>query len=93
MTTQRNTTPPHIWAALRRLLNCNRQQLAARLGVSARTLRRWETLTEDGDSPGKDAAERASALLISTLAAAGDSDIYAQWRINWDAIATIGGRK
>ena len=62
----RNTPPASPWEALRRLLACNRQQLAARLGISRHTLQRWERgeLTEAG-------AARVAALMQEILAAAG----------------------
>lgn len=62
----RNAPPTTVWEALRRLLACNRQQLAARLGVSRHTLQRWERgeLTEAG-------AARVAALMQETLATAG----------------------
>lgn len=91
--TDRNTTPATEWQALRRLLNCNKQQLAQRLGVSARTLRNWEAASDAGHEPGKDASQKASLLLITTLRAARHADVLAQWVINWDAISTVGGRK
>ena len=88
MTSQRNTPPATPWEALRRLLNCNKSQLAERLGVTTRTLHRWEK----GEA-GADAFSRASQLMIATLRAADQADTLAQWRINFDAIDTIGGRK
>lgn len=91
--TEKNTNPAHIWQALRRLLNCNRTQLAARLGVNRHTLAGWERMTEAGENPGANAMHRASDLLIATLRAAGDADTMAQWRVNWPAIETIGGRR
>ena len=72
--TDRNTQPANIWDVLRRLLRCNRQQLAARLGVSSRTLARWES-----GEPGPDAELRASRLLIAVLRSAKSADEYAQW--------------
>jgi DNA-binding transcriptional regulator YiaG len=62
----RNTPPATVWEALRRLLSCNRQELAARLGVSRHTLQRWERdeITETG-------AARVATLMQETLAAAG----------------------
>lgn len=83
----RNTTPANVWDALRRLLNCNKTQLAERLGVTARTLHRWE----NGEA-GADAHRRAADLMQATLRAA-DCDMHAQWRLNWDAIDSIGGRR
>jgi len=93
MTSPSNSNPAHIWEVLQRLLNCNKAQLAERLGVNARTLRRWTLETEAGESAGKAANEAAAQLLQATLSAANNSDIHAQWRLNWDAIRTIGGRK
>lgn len=87
-----NEPPEHIWETLRRLLACNKSQLAKRLGISTETLRRWTAETEAGKSPGKDAEARAAELLQTTLAIA-KSDVHAQWRINWNAISTIEGRK
>lgn len=91
MTAEKNTPPVHIWETLRRLLNCNSKQLAAHLGVTARTLRTWETLTEEGQPAGKTASEAASNLLQQILRAA-DADVYAL-PIEWDRIRTIGGRR
>lgn len=87
----KNTTPANIWDTLRRLLNCNRSELAERLGVTPRTLRRWEDDDATG-SAGKTAHERAAMLLQSTLRAA-NCDQHAQWAINWDAIYSIGGKR
>jgi len=89
----RNTAPTHIWEALRRLRSCNKQQLAAALGVSRHTLTRWEAATEAGDSPGTAAYAKASALLIATLRAANEADSLAQWCIDWNAIDTVGGKR
>jgi len=50
-------------------------------------------MTEAGENPGANAMHRASDLLIATLRAAGDADTMAQWRVNWPAIETIGGRR
>lgn len=67
----RNTPPANIWQTLRRLLNCNKQELAAHLGVTARTLRTWEAAAEaEGSSAGKAANEAAARLLSDTLRAA-----------------------
>lgn len=72
--TAKNTTPATVWEALRRLLNCNKQQLAARLGVTRQTLHEWEKMT-DADEPISDNARRAAAeLLTATLRAAGQAD-------------------
>ena len=84
----RNTNPATVWDALRRLLLCNKQQLADRLGVDRRTLHRWENC-----EAGADAMRRASALLIATLRNADHSDALAQWTINFEAIHTAGGRR
>jgi len=89
----RNGAPTHIWEALRRLRSCNKQQLAAALGVSRHTLTRWEAATEAGDSPGTAAYAKASALLIATLRAANEADSLAQWRIDWNQIDTVGGKR
>lgn len=72
-----NEPPWDVWHTLRRLLDCNRTQLATRLGVSPRTLRRWE-----GSFPlPPDAAARASDLLQWTLNRANSYDL-AQSRLN-----------
>ena len=89
--TDRNTMPRDHFDVLQRLLNCNKAQLAERLGVTPQTLRRWRALTEQGESPGKDAALRCSDLCRTILAKAN-----ADWMplaINYDAIRTIGGRR
>lgn len=69
--TDRNKPPAHVWQALLRLRACNKQQLAAALGVNRHTLARWISATEAGDDPGDNAAERAADLLSATLCAAG----------------------
>lgn len=89
----RNAPPRHIWDALLRLRACNKRQLAEALGVNRHTLARWIDSTEAGESPGANAYRRASDLLITSLRAAQDADSLAQWRINWTAIDTIGGKK
>ncbi|MCA1775522.1 MAG: hypothetical protein LC676_07930 [Loktanella sp.] len=91
--TTKDTAPAHIWEALRRLLNCNRKQLAARLGVNRHTLAGWERMTEAGENPGANAMRRASDLLIASLRAAQEADTLAQWRINWTGIDRIAGRR
>lgn len=70
----KNTTPATIWEALRRLLQCNKQQLAARLGVSRQTLREWENLTGNGDQIEGNARRAAAELLTATLRAAANAD-------------------
>lgn len=75
---QRNTPPGSIWLALRRLHRCNRQQLADRLGVSARTLRRWEAATEAGTDPGPAATVKAALALQTALRAAAPADQLAR---------------
>jgi hypothetical protein len=90
---RKNGPPRHIWEALLRLRACNKGQLAAALGVDRHTLARWITATEAGESPGTNAETRAADLLQTTLRAASDADVHAQWRVNWDAIDRIGGRR
>lgn len=67
MNREKNSNPAHVWDALSRLLNCNRTQLAERLGVSRRTLQLWIAATKRGDDPGKNATLRADELLRSTV--------------------------
>jgi DNA-binding transcriptional regulator YiaG len=64
-TTRRSAPPANVFEALRRLLGCNRQELAARLGISRHTLQRWER----GQIPGPGRA-RVAELMRATLAAA-----------------------
>ena len=87
MPDSKNSTPANIWEALRRLLNCNKSQLAQHLGVNRRTLARWE----DGEA-GADAFARASQLLIATLRAADEADRLAQWKLNLPAIEKLTGK-
>jgi len=58
-----NSPPDTIWTALRRVYACNKQQLAARLGITSRTLRRWEA----GEEMPADGLDRARALLQTGL--------------------------
>ena len=77
----KNTVPATIWEALRRLLNCNKQQLAARLGVSRQTLMVWEKETARGEPISDSARLRAADLLNATLRAAGNADDLLRPRI------------
>lgn len=85
--TDRNTTPANVWIALRRLLNCNKTQLAERLGVNPRTLHRWEHGEDSAD-----AHRKAAQLMQSTLRAA-NADAHAQGRMDFDALEKIDGRR
>lgn len=87
MSAARNTPPANVWEALRRLLNCNKAQLAAHLGVTPKTLARWEA-----EGAGKNGHEKAATLLQKTLDEA-ECLPLAQWVINWPAIRTIGGKR
>jgi len=87
----RNTPPANIWQTLRRLLNCNKAQLADRLGVTARTLRTWESETEASGTAGTNGDRRAADLLQTILRIA-HSDIHAQWSVRFNEIDTKGGR-
>lgn len=62
----RNTPPGDAFEVLRRLYNCNWSQLAARLGVSARTLRNWR---ENG--PGEGGKARLQLATEAALRSAG----------------------
>ena len=62
MTQERNSRPASIWDALRRILNCNKNELAAHLGVNRKTLQRWEAGEES--EAGK---QKARDLLTATL--------------------------
>jgi DNA-binding transcriptional regulator YiaG len=72
--TEKNTTPATVWEVLRRLLKCNKQQLAARLGVTRQTLRMWEDATERGEPISDNARRAAAELLTATLRAAANAD-------------------
>ena len=68
---ERNSPPENIWVLLRRMLNCNKQELAAHLGVARHTLARWEKLSEGGENPGQLAQAKASLLLRWVLQQSG----------------------
>jgi len=74
MSAAKNTTPATIWEAMRRLLNCNKQQLAERLGVTRQTLRMWEEMTGRGEPISDNARRAAAELLTATLRAADNAD-------------------
>lgn len=92
MTAPRNQPPANVWETLRRLLLCNKKELAARLEVSARTLATWEAETEAGGSAGK-RANAAAANLLQQILKEARSDVHAQLLLNWDAIDRIGGKR
>lgn len=68
--TKQNRPPRHIWETLQRLRACNKQQLAAALGVNRHTLARWIQATEAGESAGSNAEKLSRDLLTTTLRAA-----------------------
>lgn len=59
-----NDEPTNIYDALRRFYRCNRQQLAERLGISARTLQRYER----GQAPARE-TDRARHILLHAATA------------------------
>lgn len=65
---ERNRPPKDIFEALQRLLACNKTELAARLGVTPRTVQRWKNEGEASD-PDSKAAEITARLMIATLTA------------------------
>lgn len=84
--TERNTPPADAFDVLRRLYNCNWNQLAARLGVTPQTLREWRK-----DSPGKNGCMRMADLCQTALRTA-----EADWMplsIDYGRIATIHGKR
>lgn len=72
----RNTTPANIWEVLRRLLDCNKRQLAERLGVTRQTLHQWETPTEKGEKLSDKGREAVTDLLTATLRAADNAEEF-----------------
>lgn len=64
--TSRNTIPADHYDVLKRLLNCNWNQLADHLEVTPQTLKIWR----DGEGS-KNAAEKCQNLMDDTLNAAG----------------------
>lgn len=80
------------WDLLKKMRKCNWQTLAKDLGVSPQTLKSWRDLGEQGYSAGKNADLRAHQLFHATLAQH-NCEWISLHNINWDAIATIGGRK
>lgn len=65
--TTRNTPPPTIYEALRRLLACNKKELAERLGVNAVTLRRWEAHLEASHEESAPMEHRAANDLLAEI--------------------------
>jgi len=78
MTTKepRNRTPTTEFEALRRLLKCNKQQLAKRLGVTPTTLWKWEKLADEGEAQSAHARRAIAELFRVTLRAANHADEY-----------------
>lgn len=58
-----NRPPRHVFDALKRVYACNQTQLAERLAISTRTLRRYER----GEAPDREIA-RAREMLRRALA-------------------------
>lgn len=76
MNDRRNIPPANVFEALRRLRACNKQELAAALGIDRKTLREWES---DPEQLHQKARERLAALMLTTLRAA-KADDFAQWQ-------------
>ena len=74
MSARRNAPPLNEWELLRRLYNCNKKDLAERLGVSAMTLRRYEAATEAGEALNSTARGRVRELLRAALIIANNAD-------------------
>lgn len=84
--TQRNTPPADAFEALRRIWNCNWQQLAERLGVTPQTLRRWRD-----SEPGANGCMRMQTSIEAALRAAN-----ADWlllKTNWQNVWKINGKR
>ena len=84
--TERDTTPEDAFEALRRLHNCNWNQLAKRLGVTPKTLRAWRS-----EGAGANGSMRMQHLMEASLRAAN-----AEWLLlqtNWTNVRSIGGKR
>jgi len=82
----RNTIPKDHFDVLKRLLDCNWQDLAERLGVTPQTLKNWRD-----NGTGTNGAMRCQDLMTATLRASGSDWLLLQ--TNWPAIKTIAGKK
>lgn len=82
----RDTLPADVFDLLKRLLNCNWAQLAARLGVTPQTLKRWRT-----DGLGANGAEKCQLLMHSIMMASNTDWLLLQ--TNWSNVRTIGGKR
>jgi len=74
MSARHNAPPPNEWELLRRLYDCNKKELAERLGIAPMTLRRYEAATEAGEPLNKTARSLVGELLRAGLRIANNAD-------------------
>ena len=74
MSTRHNAPPTNEWELLRRLYDCNKKELAERLGITAPTLRSYEAATKAGEPLSKAARSLVGELLRAGLRIANNAD-------------------
>jgi DNA-binding XRE family transcriptional regulator len=72
----RNRPPANEFEMLRRMLLCNKAQLAARIGVTPQTLWNWEQITAAGGRQSENTRRAVAELLRTTLRASNGADEY-----------------
>lgn len=82
MSANRNTPALNEWELLRRLYQCNKSQLAKRMGVSPQTLRRFEAATAQGEPLNNHARRAVAELLRAALRIANNADDLLKDRVN-----------
>ena len=74
MSARHNAPPTNEWDLLRRLYDCNKKELAERLGITPPTLRRYEAATEAGEPLNQAARSKVGELLRAGLRIANNAD-------------------
>jgi DNA-binding transcriptional regulator YiaG len=72
----RNRAPANEFELMRRMLLCNKAQLAARLGVTPQTLWNWEQITAAGGQQSENTRRAVAELMRTTLRASNNADAY-----------------
>jgi len=84
----RDSYPEDQYDLLQRALNCNKTQLAARLGVSPKTLKSWRD-----HGGGANAAARVAQLWGVILRRSGTEWLEVSQVINFANVRSIGGKR